>query len=158
MHHFIWINTFQFLLQVSQTCSWVPVWRANQAKLIKAEIKTAVVFVFIQRHALMSGGKVSQHTAGKSSKKRVPDMLEGEEPGLSLNREGWMSLWKNRQKKWSRRGAFSTSQKALQRKREILLLFIFSVVVVVVVSSFGASLLQGLVQCWAWMTVYEPEF
>lgn len=45
-------------------------------------------------------------------------MLEGEEPELSLKREGWMSLWKNRQKKWSRRGAFSTSQKALQRNRE----------------------------------------
>lgn len=67
----------------------------------------------------MSGGKLSQRMAGKSPRKRVSEMLEGEEPGLSLKREGWMSLWKNRQKKWSSRGAFSTSQKALRRNREI---------------------------------------
>lgn len=123
------------------------------------------LFFCIRGHALMSGGKVSQRMAGKSSRKRVPEMLEGEEPGLSLKREGWMSLWKNRQKKWSSRGAFSTSQKALRRNGEIFYFFCccfffrchsgggFDAV-----GSFEASLLQGLVRCWAWITVYVPEF
>lgn len=66
--------------------------------LIKVEMKTAWVFAFIRGHTLTSGGKVSQRMAGKSSRKRAPEMLEGEEPGLSLKREGWRSLWKNRQK------------------------------------------------------------
>lgn len=71
----------------------------TNAKLIKVEMKTAWVLIFISGHALRSGGKVSQRTAGKSSRKRVPEMLEGVDPGLSLRRDGWMSLWKNRQKK-----------------------------------------------------------
>lgn len=69
------------------------------SNLIKAEMKRTVVLVCIRGHALTSGGKVSQRMAGKSSRKRVPEMMEGAEPGLSLRREGWMILWKNRQKK-----------------------------------------------------------
>lgn len=72
----------------------------------------------------MSGGKVSHRTAGKLSRKRVPEMLEEEETGLSVKREGWMSLWKNRQKKWSRRGAFSATQKALQKEEKYFVSFI----------------------------------
>lgn len=68
--------------------------------------------------ALMSGGKVSQRTAGNPSRKSVPETSGGAGPEPSLKRDGWMSCWKNRQKKWSKRGVFSTSQNALQRQRE----------------------------------------
>ncbi|TNN46696.1 hypothetical protein EYF80_043104 [Liparis tanakae] len=60
-----------------------------------------------QKHTLISGGSVSHRTAGSPSRKRVPETsgVGAEEP--SLRRDGWMSCWKKRQKKWSNLGAWS---------------------------------------------------
>ena len=72
--------------------------------------------------ALISGGRVSQRTAGRLSRKRVPETsgvgggAGGGDVGLSIKRDGWMSCWKKRQKKWSRRGELA-SQNALEGGR-----------------------------------------
>lgn len=63
---------------------------------------------------LISGGSVSHRTAGSPWRKSVPETSVGGAKEPSLKRDGWMSCWKNRQKKWSNLGAWSTLQKALQ--------------------------------------------
>lgn len=76
---------------------------------------------------------MSHRTAGSPSRKRVPEMSGGgaeEEP--SLRREGWMSCWKNRQKKWSNLGAWSALQNALwetQLEEIFLKKYIFNFIV-----------------------------
>lgn len=67
------------------------------------------------KHTLISAGRVSQRTAGSPSRNSVPDISWGGIGEPWVNREGWMSCWKNRQKKWSSLGAWSTVQNALQR-------------------------------------------
>lgn len=64
----------------------------------------------------ISGGRVSHRTAGSPSRKRVSETSGGVATELSLNLEGWISCWKNRQKKWSSLGAWSTWQNALRRR------------------------------------------
>lgn len=76
---------------------------------------------------------MSHRTAGSPSRKRVPEMSGGgaeEEP--SLRREGWMSCWKNRQKKWSNLGAWSALQNALWEdtiRRNLFKKYIFNFIV-----------------------------
>lgn len=68
-----------------------------------------------QKRALISGGSVSHRTAGSPSRKRVPETSRGGAEKPSVKRDGWMSCWKNRQKKWSNLGAWSALQNALGR-------------------------------------------
>ena len=59
---------------------------------------------------------MSHWTAGSPSRKSVPETSGSRAEAPSLKRDGWMSCWKNRQKKWSNLGAWSGLQKALCRK------------------------------------------
>lgn len=79
---------------------------------------TSTVFAHRPPPTLISGGRVSQRTAGSPSRKSVPETsVGGAEAVPSLRRDGWMSCWKNRQKKWSSLGAWSALQNALQSRR-----------------------------------------
>ncbi|XP_068566474.1 uncharacterized protein [Cebidichthys violaceus] len=82
---------------------------------LRRQRQQAVVLA-VQAHVQQVLFSVSHRTAGSPSRKRVPETsgVGGEEP--SLKRDGWMSCRKNRQKKWSNLGAWSTLQNALSKE------------------------------------------